>query len=217
MRSYEAARSLFSFLGFIAWSVVVFGVLVALVSAAGGSRFGGAGAGLLAMVPGVAIGIAGFILVAFVQMGRATVDTAEYTQQMLKIARDQLDVSKQGLNQGKVLEQGFAALKSAPEEDGQGLTGKDGILHDTISAVRPAASFADATSDASPTKASNSQSKLKLAPASKSVETIEYSGKEIHIEYGKALYNGISFDTLGKAKDYIDNFASKKLPGAHRP
>ena len=198
MRSYEAARSLFSFLGFIAWSVVVLGVLVALVSAAGGSRFGGAGAGLLAMVPGVAIGIAGFILVAFVQMGRATVDTAEYTQQMLKIARDQLDVSKQGLNQGKVLEQGFAALKSAPEE-------------------RPAASFADTTSDASPTKASNSQSKLKLAPASKSVETIEYSGKEIHIENGKALYNGISFDTLGKAKDYIDNFASKKLPGAHRP
>ncbi len=156
MRSYEAARSLFSFLGFIAWSVVVLGVLVALVSAAGGSRFGGAGAGLLAMVPGVAIGIAGFILVAFVQMGRATVDTAEYTQQMLKIARDQLDVSKQGLNQGKVLEQGFAALKSAPEE-------------------RPAASFADATSDASPTKASNSQSKLKLVPASKSVETIEYT------------------------------------------
>ena len=110
MRSYEAARSLFSFLGFIAWSVVVLGVLVALVSAAGGSRFGGAGAGLLAMVPGVAIGIAGFILVAFVQMGRATVDTAEYTQQMLKIARDQLDVSKQGLNQGKVLEQGFAVV-----------------------------------------------------------------------------------------------------------
>ncbi len=46
---------------------------------------------------------------------------------------------------------------------------------------------------------------------------VGYSGKEIHIENGKALYNGISFDTLGKAKDYIDNFASKKLPGAHRP
>lgn len=98
MRSYETARTLFSFLAFWAWCVVIAGVLVALVSAAGASQYGGAGAGLLATAPGIGIGIAGLILVAFVQMGRATVDTAEYTQQMLKIARDQLEVSQQGLN-----------------------------------------------------------------------------------------------------------------------
>ena len=97
MRSYEAASSLFSFLAFIAWSVVVIGVIVALVGAAGASQYGGSGAGLLAMVPGIGIGITGFILVAFNQMGRATVDTAEYTQQMLEISRGQLEVSKQGL------------------------------------------------------------------------------------------------------------------------
>lgn len=100
MRSYEAARTLFSFLGFMAWLVIITGVLVALVGAGGGSRYGGAGAGLFAMVPGFSIATAGFIQLAFVQMGRATVDTAEYTQQMLKIARDQLEVSNQALKQG---------------------------------------------------------------------------------------------------------------------
>ena len=109
MRSYEAARSLFSFLAFIAWSVVVIGVFVALISAAGASKYGGGGAGLLAMVPGIGIGITGFILVAFVQMGRATVDTAEYTQQMLKLSRDQLEVSKQGLKLQNAVPQTFVA------------------------------------------------------------------------------------------------------------
>lgn len=30
MRSYEAARSLFSFLAFMAWTVIIIGILVAL-------------------------------------------------------------------------------------------------------------------------------------------------------------------------------------------
>lgn len=111
MRSYEAARSLFSFLAFCAWAVVIIGVLVALIGAGGGSRYGGAGAGLLAMAPGIGIGISGLILVAFVQMGRAGVDTAEYTQQMLKIARDQLEVSKQSLNPGGTMSKSFSSIQ----------------------------------------------------------------------------------------------------------
>lgn len=119
MRSYGAARSLFSFLAFMAWSVVVIGVIVALVSAAGASRYGSGGAGLLAMVPGLGIGIAGFILVAFVQMGRAAVDTAEYTQQMLKIARDQLEVSRQALTPGNRDVASFTAkVEEATEQTG---------------------------------------------------------------------------------------------------
>lgn len=140
MRSYEAARSFFSFLGFMAWSVIIIGVLVALAGAGGGSRYGGAGAGLLAMVPGVNIAITGFILLAFVQMGRANVDTAEYTQQMLKIARDQLDVSKQSLKQGYEAaasfstkgetklaesEKGFASKKAATTPDPKEKISKD--------------------------------------------------------------------------------------------
>ena len=115
MRSYEAARSLFGFLAFVAWLVVVVGGLVALVSAGSVSRYAGGGAGLLAMSPGIGIAIAGLILVAFVQMGRATVDTAEYTQQMLKIARDQLDVSKQGLKQARTAKQSYSEASSTPD------------------------------------------------------------------------------------------------------
>jgi len=115
MRSYEAARTLFSFLAFCAWSVVIIGVLVALIGAGGGSRYGGAGAGLLAMAPGIGIGISGLILVAFVQMGRAGVDTAEYTQQMLKIARDQLEISRQSLSGTVQQSKGFNSVKKQLE------------------------------------------------------------------------------------------------------
>lgn len=111
MRSYEAARSLFSFMAFCAWSVVVLGVLAALIGASSVSQYGGPEAGILAMAPGVVLGITGLLLVAFVQMGRATVDTAEYTQQMLKVSRDQLEVSRQGLKQGGEQSGSFAALR----------------------------------------------------------------------------------------------------------
>lgn len=78
MRSYQAARSLFSFLGLIAWLVIIAGIIAAMAGAGGGSQFGGAAAGMFAMAPGIGIVIAGFFLLAFVQMGRASVDTAEY-------------------------------------------------------------------------------------------------------------------------------------------
>lgn len=110
MRSYHAARALFSFLAFCAWTVVIIGVLVGVLGAGGGSRYGGAGTGLLAMAPGIGIAISGLILVAFSQMGRANVDTAEYTQQMLKVARNQLEVSKQSLKQGVAFSKSYSSL-----------------------------------------------------------------------------------------------------------
>ena len=103
---------------FGAWSIVVIGVLIAVIGGGGVTRYAGAGAGLLAMAPGIGVGIAGILLVAFVQIGRATVDTAEYTQQMLKISRDQLEVSKQGLKLKTVVPQTFSAAtptQSGPE------------------------------------------------------------------------------------------------------
>lgn len=99
MRSYDAARGLFSFLAFIAWSAVVVGVIAAFGGAQMRTGFGGA-VGIMGALPGIGIAILGLFQVAVVQAARATVDTAEYTQQMLKIARDQLDVSKQSLKQG---------------------------------------------------------------------------------------------------------------------
>ena len=182
MRSYEAARSLFTFLAFIAWSVVVIGVIVALVSAAGASRYGGGGAGLLAMVPGIGIGITGFILVAFVQMGRANVDTAEYTQQMLKTARDQLEVSKQGLKLQSTVPQTFAAAAQ------------------TESAQEPKSSFASQPATAAPSGGESTALKLEQ-PSS---ENVVYRDKTITIADGKFHFANMSFTSLEKAHHYID-------------
>ncbi|MBT2132360.1 hypothetical protein KKW20_14670 [Planktotalea lamellibrachiae] len=185
MRSYEAARSLFSFLAFLAWSVAVIGGVVALVSASGASQYGGSGAGLLAMVPGIGIAITGFLLVAFVQIGRANVDTAEYTQQMLKISRDQLDVSKQGLKLHSAAPQTFSA---AAQREG---------------AQDPKSSFAGQANEASQPGREIKEPKLE-APVAK---TTVYQGKTIRAEKGKFLYNGIPFNTLPEAEKYIDSFA----------
>lgn len=116
MRSYETARTLFKFLAFCAWTVVVLGVIVALLGAGSVSQYASGGAGLLAMVPGLGIALAGLLLVAFVQIGRANVDTAEYTQQMLKISRDQLEVSKQSLKQDDTFQKNYASLKMETQD-----------------------------------------------------------------------------------------------------
>ncbi len=101
MRSYEAARSLFSFLGFCAWSVIVLGGLVAMVAGGAVSNgFGGSPSGLqvmLAAIPGLTLALIGFLMLAQVQVGRTSVDTAEYSQQTLDVSRKQLEVSKQAL------------------------------------------------------------------------------------------------------------------------
>lgn len=193
MRSYEAARSLFSFLAFIAWSVVVIGVIIALVSAAGASQYGGGGAGLLALIPGIGIGITGFILVAFVQMGRATVDTAEYTQQILKVSRDQLQVSKQSLTAQREVPKTFEAVaqKAAAQET--------------------KSSFADQVDKTS------SQVRMveKLEPEQLVDQDTIYKGKTIRGQKGKFLYKAIPFDTLLAAKEHIDFLAvtpARKLP-----
>jgi hypothetical protein len=197
MRSYETARSLFSFLAFMAWSVVVIGVLVALIGAAGASQYGGSGAGLLAMVPGIGIGITGLILVAFVQMGRATVDTAEYTQQMLSISRDQLEVSKQGLKLHNGAPETFSAI--AQKE----------------TASKHKSSFVHQADKTSP------QGRMveNLEPAQLEDQSTVYKGKIIRDVKGKLLHKGISFDTLLSAKEHIDALTAQpviKLPAASK-
>ena len=101
MRSYGTARSLFSFLESVAWLAVIIGVLIAFVgaNARSGGMYGG-NIGFIGSIPGIILALLGLFQVGVVQGARANVDTAEYTQQMLKIARDQLNVSKQSLKQG---------------------------------------------------------------------------------------------------------------------
>lgn len=284
MRSYEAARSLFSFLAFMAWSVIVIGVLVAIIGAASVSQYAGGGAGLLAMVPGIGIGLAGFILVAFVQMGRANVDTAEYTQQMLKISRDQLEVSRQSLKQGDAFQKSYSALnketKEAPKSAGYtAQAAKPEKVADP--SPRPIQQFDKQTQYQGYTIVSNDKlhrvknaefrqlehakeyidmllekdemitkiaklsavdipqldpvvSQTEPAPEPLQLKAsildqesqepdrnlVEYNGKTIEPKDEKFICNGIPFNTLSAAKNYVDNFTSvppKTLPGVKRP
>lgn len=94
MRDYSTARTIFSILEFVAWTAVVIGVIVAVTGAGAAGRYGGGGAGLVAAVPGLILSVVGLIAAATVQFYRAGVDTAQMTGKMLKIAEEQLQVSK---------------------------------------------------------------------------------------------------------------------------
>jgi len=186
MRSYEAARSLFSFLGFMAWSVIIIGVLVALVGAGGGSRYGGPGAALLAMVPGFAIAIAGFIQLAFVQMGRASVDTAEYTQQMLKISRDQLEVSQQALRGNASTPTAFKTGNLQEKSASKSNLGRSGFEQMSKSQPSENRSFAPAIGSGEPQK------------------VIEHMGQKILLTDGRFTYDAKPFESIDLAKQEIE-------------
>lgn len=94
--NYGAARSILGLAEILLWCGIGLGLIVAMI--AGGAASAGFGSsGLLAAIPGVAISLFCFVGIVLVQMSKATVDTADYTFQMLKVARDQLDVSKSAL------------------------------------------------------------------------------------------------------------------------
>jgi hypothetical protein len=65
---------------------------------------------LLGAAPGFILAMLGFYGLALVQMGRASVDSAEYGQQSLEVARQQLEVSREVLDQGKKTAASYAAL-----------------------------------------------------------------------------------------------------------
>ena len=143
-------------------------------------------AGLAGLVPGLAVALLGFVLLAIVQMGRAAVDTAEYTQQMLKIARDQLEVSQQGLRSQHQPPQTFTAAGQNEASSGKASFSQPGL-----------------------------EPKLSAKPKPDPSRFVEYKGKEIVIENGKYNCNGIPFTTMQKAEHYIDTYAAKELPGAY--
>lgn len=61
---------------------------------------------------GASVSLLGLLLVGAVQFWRVGVDTAEYSQQSLKVLRDQLSVSQQSLNQAQVPATSFAQALS---------------------------------------------------------------------------------------------------------
>lgn len=97
MRSYGTARSIFSLIEFVGWCVVVAGIIAGFFLADSASRYVSDGEKVLLFLMGASSSIAGLFIAGAAQSWRAGVDTAELTQQMLKVARDQLEISRQGL------------------------------------------------------------------------------------------------------------------------
>ena len=147
MRSYEAARGLFSFLGICSWGIIIVGGIVAMAATAAiGSAMGGNAAGmklLLAALPGAGISLLGLYGLALVQMARAGVDSAEYGQQSLGVARQQLEVSREALTQGKQLAASYAALKPQQMSGNTNHTQAEAMSHH----VDEAPSFANHAGD----------------------------------------------------------------------
>jgi len=201
MRSYKAARSLFSFLGFCAWVVIVVGGIVALVGASAASQvssygFGGKGselASLAGLIPGLGVCLTGFILLALVQMGRASVDSAEYSQQMLKIARDQLQISRQSLN--------------SHDSSGRTFSTQNSNLADSNSG----------SAYASPRTVARRDAAFSEKPSDPIDKIITYKGHQIECRGLNYTLGATQFHSLEYAKNHIDQISidsTSALPSA---
>lgn len=189
MRSYEAARSLFALLSFLSWAVIVMGGIAAVFgggAAADMMRYGEQFIGfLVGVIPGVILALMGFFGLVFAQIGRAGVDTAEYSQQSLQISRDHLEVSRQALRHGEDVKNSLAALK-AP------------------AAVSTTASYASL----------NGQSKVvaprsdQAVPAATYAKAIDHKGHEIQLLADGYHFAGMEFKTLDTARSYIDGLST---------
>jgi hypothetical protein len=194
MRSYGAARSLFSFVSACSWLLMIGGVIAAVAGGSAGgdwARWNRAPEFIgmvLGTVPGIFMTVIGFLGLVTSQMGRSGVDTAEYGQQMLQIARDHLDISRQSLHKGDAVRQSFAAL---PE----------------TSSTRVTASYADTPQPAA----------AKEAVTADAPPLIAYKGKEIAALESAFHFGGLRFDTLLDAQAHIDRLVPvATLPAANQ-
>ena len=167
MRSYEAARGYYSTLEFLAWGVIALGAIVAfggLVTASQVGRGFGSNASTIAIVsafvPGVGLAFVGFLGLVICQNGRAAVDTAEYSQQMLKVARDTLEVSRQALRQNGAA--GSSSFSAAAQTD---------RVEPPLTTSR---SFA----------ATQTSETKEVLPRKEESEAIEHNGTQITVENG---------------------------------
>lgn len=187
MRSYEAARSLFSVISFFSWFLIAGGIILIFVGGnLGGelSRYSRAPeviGMILGGIPGLFAALVGFFALVSSQLGRASVDTAEYGQQMLQIARDQLDVSRQTLHKGDSLRQSFEALSQR-----------------TVAATTASYAGHLAPAEAHP------ETNQALDNTASQPALLAYKGKEIAALDSGFHFAGTAFPTLAEAQAQID-------------
>lgn len=99
-RSYKAGRSVCSWLEFVGWAIVILGGILTVVGFASGGIMGMASSNfgrgdipfivrMVSMIPGVLMAAGGLMSIMLAQHTKATIDTAEMTREMLKIAKNQ--------------------------------------------------------------------------------------------------------------------------------
>jgi hypothetical protein len=189
--NYGAARSVLGLAEIILWCGIGGGIILAIIAGGAASNgFGGVGAGLAAAMPGIAISVFSFIGVVMIQVAKASVDTADYTFQMLGIARDQLAVSKEANKQLKA-PQSFAEDRKSPPK------------HETRD------QHAVQGQGANDARSSGTVSTPKLAHSSATdAKDWDYRSKRIHYtSHGAFLVEGRTFETLEKAKLHVDGLA----------
>lgn len=183
MRSYETARKHFSALEIFSWCVVAAGVLTALGGAGMGSQanfLGGRSGGmaLLAALPGLRLAFLGYLGVIGAQIGRAGVDSAEYGQQALAVAREQLAISRNAAIREKgPSASSFAEAVGAKTEASKSATSQP--------------SFAN---------------RIEQQESSSENDQLDwdYRGKRIHRTENGFLLEGQTFTTLDAAKEAVD-------------
>ena len=212
MRSYEAARGLFSFLAICSWIVIAVGGIIALGGMSAGSSFGrnaGAMQAVMGAAPGVILAMLGFFGLALVQMGRASVDSAEYGQQSLQVAREQLEVSRQSLQQGKQLAASYATQATKTPPAAVAATESQPVDKGASYSTRGKYDTQVAPSDAATSLPSGNKQTALPTPG---IETpvaellgdqVTIAGRDLILEDGTYRYGSMSFSSREKAEAYF--------------
>ncbi|MEL6465497.1 MAG: hypothetical protein AAFQ58_11060 [Pseudomonadota bacterium] len=147
------------------------------------------------------IGMAGFYGLIFAQLGRAGVDSAEYAQQSLQVAREQLEISRQALAQARNPSQGYATTQPSHEED----AGSSGTGDATLPSYRNNADAPQASHDVSASsKSGTAVPKTEAAMIENSPDVpLPDLSDEIHYENGRYYAAGKRFWSRKEAEDFL--------------
>ena len=204
LRSYEVARKTFSFLEIVGWSVVVLGIVAGFILAGSAGRYAGDGQKFLLFLLGASGSLLGLFMVGAVQNWRAGVDSAEYGQQALKVAREQLEISKRGLKSQGADAQSFSDI-SKIEELSKGSFAEQSKTENTTQME---------TSLAIPMKPETKQTKTTYLEKTdengfqllnESGTELQYRGRQFQLVDGKYDLNGQGFKSAKQLKSYLNN------------
>ena len=200
MRSYAIARFWHSILELAGWVILIVGLIQTVVIARTVSIYPfeyGLSQGLaqfVGAVPGLLTAFLGLCIIAVSQACRAAVDTAEYTQHMLKISRDQIEYSKAAVRHGKQLGATLEGLLKM-----QGVPDKPDVSQGSKARLTP-----EGDRPAVPLITSQNLGRDGVRLVAETTETTEHKGHKI--EYRDEAYHvaGIAFSTLAKAKNWVE-------------